>query len=333
MTINFGKRNPGGLTAASPGDTLYVPFATYQDSGASIGIGGTLAVSDIEIFKDGIATPRATDSGYSLISDTGQYGDRVGLHRFSVSLFNTADDPTFYAIGSHYHVAVDAITVDGRTVRFFPAVFEIGEPRANVIAFNDTGVNDRLAKIQGDVDTGLRNVIADLDTGLRDTMADFDTGLRDHIVDHATDTGMRDFIGDIDTGIRALFALRDTGAIATAVWAKDARTLTGWSFDTGVQQAIARLDTGLSETIDRILADTDTGLKTGLSVNVDQIDGDTGAADVLGKFAESKLSASGAIDTGTLAGTKAGTIDANVTDVNSVSVGGSGTGGDPWGPA
>jgi hypothetical protein len=232
--LYFGKRNPGSLTAASPGDSLIFPFGTYNDSGASIGIGGTLAVSDIEVLKDGAATVRATDSGYSLISDTGQVGDRVGLHRVRIQLFNTADDPSFYAVGSSYQAFVDSITVDGRTVRFWLGTWEIGEPRANVVAFNDTGVNDRLTKIQGDVDTGLRNVIADLDTGLRATL------------------------GDYDTGIRALLSLRDTGAIAAAVWAKDARTLTGWSFDTGVQQAIARLDTGLSETIDRILVDTDT---------------------------------------------------------------------------
>lgn len=221
MTINFGKRNPGGLTAASPGDTLYVPFATYNDSGASIGIGGTLAVSDIEIFKNGGATARATDSGYSLISDTGQYGDRVGLHRFSVSLFNTADDTGFYDEGSHYHIAVDAITVDARTVRFFPAIFEIGTPLANIVqvngdtgaanqlanafanGFNDTGVNDRLAKIQGDVDTGLRSVVADLDTGLRDHITNVDTGI--------TETIDR-ILSDTDTGIPS------AATIASAVW-------------------------------------------------------------------------------------------------------------------
>src|SRR5210317_1206798 len=105
-TINYGAVVPGDLTAASPGRTLYIPFASFNDSGASIGIGGTLAVSDIEIFKNGGAVARATDSGYSLISDTGQYGDIVGLHRFSVTLFNTSDDTGFYDEGGQYHVAI-----------------------------------------------------------------------------------------------------------------------------------------------------------------------------------------------------------------------------------
>jgi hypothetical protein len=155
--INYGARNPGGLTAANPGDTLYIPFATYNDSGASIGKSG-FAKTDIEVFKNGGVTARATDSGYSILTDTGQYGDRLGLHRFSISLFNTSDDPTFYATGAQYHVAVDAITVDGRTLRFFPAVFEIGTPRANIVQIDgDTGAADQLgdAFADGFNDTGV----------------------------------------------------------------------------------------------------------------------------------------------------------------------------------
>src|SRR3990167_4468522 len=114
--INYGKREAGALTAASPGDTLYIPFASYNDSGNSEALSG-LAVTDIELFKNGGVTPRATDSGYSLISDTGQYGDRAGLYRVSVQLFNTSDDTGFYDAGSQYHLAVDGVAIDGKTVR------------------------------------------------------------------------------------------------------------------------------------------------------------------------------------------------------------------------
>lgn len=220
--LYLGKRNLGVGTAASPGDTLIFPFATYNDSGASIGIGGTLAVTDIEVFKDGVATARATDSGYSLISDTGQMGDRVGLHRVRIQLYNTADDASFYASGSSYQVAIDSITVDSRTVRAWVGTFEIGEPRANVIALNgdtgaanwlktvylngftDTGLQERLGRIQSDVDTGLRVHIDDSDTGLKDVIADLDTGLRDFIADAKN---------ELDTGIkfRLPAALGDNG--------------------------------------------------------------------------------------------------------------------------
>jgi len=144
MTINFGKRKAGGLTAASPGDTLYVPFAAYNDSGASIALSG-LAVTDIEIFKNGGAAPRATDSGYSLISDTGQYGDRTGLYRFSVDIYNTADDTGFFDAGGQYHIAVDAVTIDGRSVRFFPGVFEVDTIDVNIASIvSDTGAAGNL---------------------------------------------------------------------------------------------------------------------------------------------------------------------------------------------
>lgn len=147
MTINYGKRNGGLLTAASPGDTLYIPLNFYNDSGASISIGSSLAVTDIEVFKNGGVAQRATDSGYAILGDTGNFDNRIGFKGISISLFNTADDPSFYANGSSYWVAIDSVTVDARTVRFFPAVFEIGEPRANVVQIaGDTGSADVLKK-------------------------------------------------------------------------------------------------------------------------------------------------------------------------------------------
>jgi hypothetical protein len=246
MTINYGKRDPGGLTAASPGDTLYVPFSTFNDSGASIGIGGTLAVSDIEIFKNGGATPRATDSGYSLISDTGQYGDRVGLHRFSISIFNTADDTGFFDEGSQYHIGVDSITVDGRTVRFFPAVFEIGTERANVVQVSgDTGAAVHVAQMADEYDTG-------------------------RLQSDAT-------------------ATLDTGAVSNAVW----NSVTADHGDTGTygellrDPATASVDTGAVNNAvwNGVRADHTTAGSFGEYVlsDVQYIDGDTGAADVLGK--------------------------------------------------
>lgn len=279
---HYGKRNLGLGTAAAPGDTLLFNFASYNDSGDSEVLSG-FAVSDIEVIKDGSATVRATDSGYSLISDTGMVGDRAGLYRFRVQLFNTADDASFYANGSWYQVFVDSVTIDGKTVRFWAGSFEIGEPRANIVqiagdtgaanylkntfaaGFADTGINQRLAQILSDVDTGLRAQIADADTGIHDAIA------------------------DLDTGIRALLALRDTGAIATAVWAGD----------TGLRDHITNVDTGLTNRLSGVLSANvmqirgDTGAANQLQqafattptyfqqVDVQQIDGDTGAANQL----------------------------------------------------
>lgn len=60
MTIpHFGKREAGGLTAAAPGDTLHFAFQAFNDSGNSEALTG-FAVGDIEVFKNGLPTTRAT---------------------------------------------------------------------------------------------------------------------------------------------------------------------------------------------------------------------------------------------------------------------------------
>jgi hypothetical protein len=241
------------------GDTLYFCFGSYNDSGDSESIGGTLAVTDIEVIKNGSATVRATDSGYSLISDTGQVGDRVGLHRFSIQLFNTNDDATFYAEGSWYQVFVDSITVDGKTVRFWCGSFEVGTPlrdtgQANNLVWDSLTAshttNSTFGKQLTEHDTGIRSWVAS-DTGLRAQLGWLDTGLRDTLADY--DTGIRDFITDakneLDTGgVRAdLVAVTgDTGA-AKRFFRSLEKMDTGGG-DTGSMNRFARwigkLDTG-----------------------------------------------------------------------------------------
>ncbi len=339
---HYGKRNLGLGTAASPGDTLYFFYGAYNDSGNSEADTG-FSVTDIEVYKDNGTTPRLTDSGYSLILDTGT----PGLRRFRIQLFNTADDASFYANGSWYQVAVDNVKIDGKLVRFWAGSFEIGEPRANVVqlggdtgalnwlrqtfaaGFSDTGIQERLARIQSDVDTGLRVHIDDSDTGLKDTIADLDTGLRGILITTGVnlgrirgDTGGADrffrYTQKLDTGGDAtVSASVDTGQVNQAVWGANAqRKLT---VDTGIADQVWKQPTSAynddTGTFGELLrnpstATVDTGqvnqavwqgnatraLTAG--VNVEQIDGDTGYATQLGKFA-SVLSASGMIDTGT----------------------------------
>jgi hypothetical protein len=419
---HYGKRNLGLGTAASPGDSLLFNFASFNDSGDSEVLSG-FAVSDIEVIKDGSATVRATDSGYSLISDTGMVGDRAGLYRFRIQLFNTADDASFYANGSWYQVFVDSVTIDGKTVRFWAGSFEIGEPRANIVqvdgdtgfadrlgkfasllsaagqidtgtvsggfipanvrqinsdtgaavhlaqvyadGFTDTGLYNRLDRIQSDVDTGIRTYIDDLDTGLTNLSvninqirgdtggadrfyrytqkldtggdatvsasidtgqvnqavwqangvrgitaisdtgindhlgrirSDVDTGLRAQIAD--ADTGIHDAIADLDTGIRALLALRDTGAIAAAVWAGD----------TGLRDHITNVGTGLTNRLNIIASDVDTGLRTNTTAIKAKTD--------------------------SLTFTVAGVVDANIEYVNATQIQGTGDTGtaNTWRP-
>lgn len=192
-------------------------------------------------------------------------------------------------------------------------------------------------------DTGVQQKLDRLDTGLSETidrtLAKVDTGVANDVWSNGSRTLTALGANAIDTGTftgKAASA-NDTGAleglISTGVWGHSSRTLTAFAFDTGIQQALARVDTGLSETIDRIQAKVDTGIANdvwaatsrtltantnleGLAVNIDQVDGDTGAADRMGKWAEIKLTDSGTFDTGTgsLGATVSGGV--NVTQIN-----------------
>lgn len=106
------------------GETIYIPFHTFNSTGASVTITG-LAVTDIEIYKDGSTTQRASDAGYTLLDTDGiDFDGLTGIHGFSI---NTADntDAGFFVAGSDYWVVVSAITVDSQTVNFVPAIFSI----------------------------------------------------------------------------------------------------------------------------------------------------------------------------------------------------------------
>lgn len=222
MTIpHFGKREPGSLTAASPGDTLHFAFSVFNDSGNSESLSTTssFAVTDIEVFKDGLPTARATDSGYSLISDTGQLGDRQGLYRFSVQLYNTADDASFYATGHWYQVAVDSITIDGFTVRRWMGSFEIGRNRVDLREIlGDTGPANNLKKLLDSTQTFFPKVDVDLidgDSGaathLQQTYANgfSDTGIQGRLDAVASQTNKLTF----DTGNEILADIRKVNRI------------------------------------------------------------------------------------------------------------------------
>jgi plastocyanin len=119
------------LGTVLPGTTLYVPFHTFDsnDPSASVTITG-LAATDIEIYKDGSVTQRASDTGYALLDTDGIDFDGItGIHGFSVDLASNAT-AGFFEAGSSYWVVVSAVTVDAATVNFVAATFRIGYPGA-----------------------------------------------------------------------------------------------------------------------------------------------------------------------------------------------------------
>jgi hypothetical protein len=114
-----------------PGTTLYVPFHTFDsnDPSASVTITG-LAGTDIEIYKNGSTTQRASDTGYSLLDTDGIDFDGItGIHGFSIDLSSNAT-AGFFTAGAQYWVVVSSVTVDAATVNFVAATFRIGYPDA-----------------------------------------------------------------------------------------------------------------------------------------------------------------------------------------------------------
>lgn len=176
------------------GDTLVHLFDTFDGgTGASITMTG-LAASDIEIYKDGSTTQRASDNGYTLLDTDGiDFDGLTGIHGFSIDL-NDNSDASFFSVGPWYHVVVSAITVDGQTVRFVACAFRIvsatrgmaGTALPNAAAdaagglpISDAGGLDLDAQIGTDIDAILVDTGTTLDDLIDTEIATLVSGVAD----------------------------------------------------------------------------------------------------------------------------------------------------------
>lgn len=156
------------LGTVKPGTTLYIPFHTFDsnDPSASVTISG-LAVGDIQIYKDGGTTQRASTAGFALLDTDGiDFDTTTGVHGISIDL---ADNTTagFYEAGSQYWVVISSITVDAATVNFVLATFKIGYEGAildTTIATlaSQTGFTLEEGPADNDALNGCRVVVHDL---------------------------------------------------------------------------------------------------------------------------------------------------------------------------
>ena len=114
------------LGTVRPGSTIRIPFSTFdKDDGSSITM-TNYAAADILIYKDGGTTERASTAGFTATTD---FDGKTGKH---LAVIDLADNTTadFYASGSEYLVAIDAVTVDAVTTGGWIARFRIGYPSA-----------------------------------------------------------------------------------------------------------------------------------------------------------------------------------------------------------
>lgn len=147
MTLHLGY-----VPASS---TIYIPFHTFDSNGASITLTG-LAVTDIEIYKNGSVTQRSSDAGYTLLDTDGIDFDGItGLHGVSIDLSDNTD-AGFYAAGSFYMVAISSVTVDTRTVNFWAATFFIGPVAANATQILGTAISTPATA--GILDVNVKNI-------------------------------------------------------------------------------------------------------------------------------------------------------------------------------
>ena len=232
------------------GDVLPILFDTFDGgTGASITMTG-LAVTDVEIYKDGGVTQRASDSGYTLLDTDGIDFDGItGIHGFSIDL---GDDTTagFFEVGPWYHVVVSSITVDGVTVNFVAAAFRI------------------VSATRGLAGTALPAAAADAAGGLPVSDAgglDLDTQIGTDIDAILVDTGttLDGKIDTIDTNVDAV--LVDTGTTLDAALAV---------VDANVDAILVDTGTTLQAELDGIQADTEDlqtkiGTPAGASVSAD----------------------------------------------------------------
>lgn len=121
------------------GSSIFVPFQTFNSSGASVTITG-LAVTDIEVYKGASMTQRASDAGFALVDTDGIDLDGVtGIHGFTIDTSDNTDSG-FYAAGNDYTVVVSSITADSQTVNFIAARFSIENRVSNVTKWSGTAV-------------------------------------------------------------------------------------------------------------------------------------------------------------------------------------------------
>lgn len=109
-----------------PGSTLYIPWYTSAGAtGASITMTG-LAVTDIEVYKNGSVTQRASDTGFALLDTDGtDFDGLTGIHGISIDLSSNAT-AGFFTAGGFYWVVISSVTIDAQTVNFVAATFTIG---------------------------------------------------------------------------------------------------------------------------------------------------------------------------------------------------------------
>ncbi len=226
---------------------LKLPIDTYGTTGASITASG-LAVTDIEIYKDGSTTQRASDNGYSLLDTDGiDFDGSTGLQAIGIDLSDNSDSG-FYAAGSQYWIHINAFTVDSQTVKL-TYYFTIGlslrpATAGRTLVVDSAGVAHANAKLWRDETIPATNV-----TGVPITDVEYALGEEFLPVDEA---------GPLDANIVSIND-SNTGLNNFVRWftTDGAFSLTGFNFTTDVTGDVIGNVTG---SVNEVLTTVDANL-------------------------------------------------------------------------
>lgn len=226
------------LGTVPAGTTIYIPFSTYgKTNGESITLSG-LAVTDIEIYKNGSTTQRASDAGYTLLDTDGIDFDSItGIHGFSIDLSDNTD-AGFFAVGSWYWVVVSSVTVDSQTVNFVAGVFRIGPaesvagyPKADVSHIAGSSVSTSSAQIGVNVVNAGGTAWGSGAITAASVAADAANEIADAVLDRDMSTGSDNGSATVRTPRQALRFLRNKWSIAagTLTVCKEDDSTTSWT--------------------------------------------------------------------------------------------------------
>lgn len=137
MAVNLGQ-----VDASS---TINIWFTTHAQTGASIAPLSAYEANDVRLYKNGSATERTSQAGWTM---TSPFDAITGLHLLTIDLSDNTD-AGFYAAGSRYAavLSADTETVDGLTVVAVLAIFSIGPVSANTTQIAGAAVSATTAQL------------------------------------------------------------------------------------------------------------------------------------------------------------------------------------------
>lgn len=233
--------------------TINIYFTTHAQTGAAVAPLTAFEAADVKVYKDGSATERSSQSGWTM---TSPFDSITGLHLLTIDLSDNTD-AGFYAAG-HRYVAVltpDTETVDGLAVVRVLANWSIGPVSANMTQILGTAVATPNTAGLLDVNAKQWNALATVELPLVPTTAGRKL--------------------DVSAGGEAGLDWANVGSPTTVLDLSGTKVKTATDVETGTQDIQSRIPAALvSGRIDASVGAMAAGTVTAAAIATDAIDAD-----------------------------------------------------------